>query len=233
MRVTAEHWKAFLDLAEENSELITNRFNGANGRLKINELWKKTTNILNSLGYGSKSTEEWRRALTDWKCKTKAKWSKVHKEMVKTGGGEYKNIMLSDNEQRLLNLMGKKNVQGDPVKEIGLEQGESQPIEFVDHDYIVYDLENGVMYNSEENENLPSTSRKRIRDEIEPAASKKPNYKQKCLSQRRNDKFCNKLSDMQSDTMTILKEISANIKSIGDTFNQFLDIYKKTCEGGK
>ncbi|KAJ8959531.1 hypothetical protein NQ314_006268 [Rhamnusium bicolor] len=61
MRVTAEHWKRILEIAEENPKLITNQFCGSNGKANLNTLWQSVVNSLNSLGYGEKSVAEWRK----------------------------------------------------------------------------------------------------------------------------------------------------------------------------
>ncbi|CAH1997236.1 unnamed protein product [Acanthoscelides obtectus] len=61
-------------------------------------------------------------ALIDWKCKTKAKASKIKQEIVKTGEGPANYVPLSDAEKRLLSLMGTKSVQGDDVCEMGFLQ---------------------------------------------------------------------------------------------------------------
>lgn len=62
MRVRNEHWDYLVNYAEQHPEIITNRTdNIANGRQKLNEIWKKLTNDLNSLGYGEKSVGDWRK----------------------------------------------------------------------------------------------------------------------------------------------------------------------------
>lgn len=61
MKVNQDHWNAFLDFAEINSAILTNKFNGATGRARATTLWQRVTENLNSLGYGIKSTDEWRK----------------------------------------------------------------------------------------------------------------------------------------------------------------------------
>ncbi|KAJ8927031.1 hypothetical protein NQ314_020594 [Rhamnusium bicolor] len=63
MRVTTEHWKRFLEIAEENPELTTNQFCGSNGKAKLNTLWQSVVNSLNYLGYGEKSVAECRKVI--------------------------------------------------------------------------------------------------------------------------------------------------------------------------
>lgn len=61
MRVRPEHWSLLLDISERNKEIITNKFNGPEGKTRGNALWQNIANELNSLGFGEKSKEEWRR----------------------------------------------------------------------------------------------------------------------------------------------------------------------------
>ncbi|CAG9763568.1 unnamed protein product [Ceutorhynchus assimilis] len=86
MLVRMEHWQLLLELCDRNPELITNKFNGPEGKVKSHALWKTVTSKSNSLGYGEKPMEGWRKALTDWKSETKSKAAAIKREMQKTGG---------------------------------------------------------------------------------------------------------------------------------------------------
>lgn len=59
------------------------------------------------------------QALVDWKSKTKSKAAKIKKEIGKTGGGPGEYAPLSDLENRLIQIMGKRAVDGDEVPEMG------------------------------------------------------------------------------------------------------------------
>lgn len=61
MRVRAEHWQLLLSFCETNPELITNRFNGSEGKAKGQALWQTVATKLNSLGFGEKTVEGWRK----------------------------------------------------------------------------------------------------------------------------------------------------------------------------
>lgn len=54
------------------------------------------------------------QTVTDWKSKTKAKAGAITAHTSQTGGGESIAVTLSDNEKRLLNIMGKSSYQGNP-----------------------------------------------------------------------------------------------------------------------
>lgn len=64
MRVRVEHWAVLLSLCEEHPELITNKFNGVDGKAKGHILWESVALKLNSLGFGEKTKEDWRRVCT-------------------------------------------------------------------------------------------------------------------------------------------------------------------------
>ncbi|KAJ8913912.1 hypothetical protein NQ315_005709 [Exocentrus adspersus] len=121
MRVTSQHWEEFLSVAERHPALITSKFNGAQGKAKGNALWTSVATKLNSLGFGEKCVAEWRRAVTDWKSKTKAKASRLRLSSSQTGGGPVDATPLTPLENKLLLLMGKKGFEGDEgVKEMGI-----------------------------------------------------------------------------------------------------------------
>lgn len=61
MRVRTEHWALLLSICEKNPELITNRFNGPEGKSKGHILWQNVAQQLNSLGFGEKTKEDWRK----------------------------------------------------------------------------------------------------------------------------------------------------------------------------
>nr|CAI5858522.1 unnamed protein product [Callosobruchus analis] len=80
MSVRSKHWQVILEFGENNRELIMGKFSTSQGRTKMNELWLKLANRLNSMGFGEKSLDSWRKALTDWKSKTKAKAVTIKRE---------------------------------------------------------------------------------------------------------------------------------------------------------
>ncbi|KAF5305411.1 hypothetical protein FQR65_LT07737 [Abscondita terminalis] len=120
MRVRGEHWQLLLSFCESHPQLITNRFSGSDGRAKANLLWQSVTSKLNSLGFGEKNVDGWRKTLTDWKSKTKAKAAALRRDQNKTGGGPPELPPLSTLEEKLLELMGTKALEGDRmVPELG------------------------------------------------------------------------------------------------------------------
>ncbi|XP_072382191.1 uncharacterized protein [Diabrotica undecimpunctata] len=123
MRVNADHWAILLDFAEKNPSIITNRFPGCNGKEKVTELWKQLSNKLNALGYGEKTTAEWKKTLIDWKSKVKGKAAGIKTYESKTGGGPSCSQQLSSYELRLLSIMGNPSYEGNPKnEEVGLKK---------------------------------------------------------------------------------------------------------------
>lgn len=59
------------------------------------------------------------QALTDWKSKVKVKASKLRCSLSITGGGHCDTPPLTDLEEKLLSLMGKKCLEGDDTQELG------------------------------------------------------------------------------------------------------------------
>ncbi|CAH1104433.1 unnamed protein product [Psylliodes chrysocephalus] len=104
---------------------------------------------------GKKTTAEWRRALTDWKSKTKAKAAKLRMAQEGTGGGLSTALPLTDCEKRLLSLMGNVAVEGDRgVIEFGHEIGEEEKhtVEYAqEHHAVEYAQENDHDYNKSSN----------------------------------------------------------------------------------
>lgn len=56
-----EHWEVLLTCCEENPQLVTNKFSGFEGRAKGTALWQNIATKLNSLAFGEKSVDGWRK----------------------------------------------------------------------------------------------------------------------------------------------------------------------------
>nr|CAI5862664.1 unnamed protein product [Callosobruchus analis] len=100
MRVTPQHWEVLMAVVEKHPNLITGKFNGAQGKRKATVCGK---------------------AVTDWKCKVKAKAAKLRQTSSKTGGGPATAIALSPLEEKLIGIMGTRGFEGDEgIIELGL-----------------------------------------------------------------------------------------------------------------
>ncbi|GLV46106.1 hypothetical protein CBL_10766 [Carabus blaptoides fortunei] len=122
------------------------------GKHEQKKLWHNLMLALNALGHGEKTIEESKKTLTDWKRKTKIKSCKLNSHRQQTGGGSASNISLSSFEERLLNLMGRSAVEGNPsVREFGIPSdsiivpatsinASSLPIEIMDTDIVIPDM---------------------------------------------------------------------------------------------
>ncbi|GBP74755.1 hypothetical protein EVAR_59650_1 [Eumeta japonica] len=56
--------------------------------------------------------EKWKKVWVDWKNKTKKKAASIRTEISSTGGGASRKLILSEQEQRLLSIIGKSAVMG-------------------------------------------------------------------------------------------------------------------------
>ncbi|CAG9817731.1 unnamed protein product [Phaedon cochleariae] len=114
-RVRPEHKEVILEEAEKNFVLITKNFSKANARAHYNKSWSLLTARLNSLGYGDKSEDKWRRLFVDWISLTKSKYTEIKKDREKTGGGPPNNIQLNPQEERLMAMKGYSSVEENPT----------------------------------------------------------------------------------------------------------------------
>lgn len=61
MRVTNDQWNLLVSFAETHPQIITNKFHGKDGKQQKTKLWGELMEKLNSLGYGKKSLDDWKR----------------------------------------------------------------------------------------------------------------------------------------------------------------------------
>ncbi|CAH0731038.1 unnamed protein product, partial [Brenthis ino] len=96
---------------------------GLSGRIRAIEKWQELTNSLNLDTTGtSKPVEKWKKVWSDLKNNTKRKASKIHRAVGGTGGGPASKMILIDQEQRVLNIIGPQAATGlVTVQEVGLE----------------------------------------------------------------------------------------------------------------
>ncbi|GBP63360.1 hypothetical protein EVAR_41948_1 [Eumeta japonica] len=82
------------------------------GRLTNFKKWDELTGLLNASGCECiKTMEKWKKVWVDWKNKTKKKAASIRTE-ISCGGGASRKLILSEQEQRLLSIIGKSAVMG-------------------------------------------------------------------------------------------------------------------------
>ncbi|KAK5650253.1 hypothetical protein RI129_001282 [Pyrocoelia pectoralis] len=192
MRVTSDHWQLLLSFATNHKEIITNKFIGMNGRENSVILWKNLTTQLNGLGFGEKTVDEWKKTLADWKSKTKAKAAKINRSLIQTGGGSPTHISLTNNEEKLLTLMGHTSYKGD------------------------IDLECGIQ-TKDDSEEIVNSSNEILRTEISRTPSKSTKRRQKLYSMGEQIKLMNDttLSVLQTIN-TNIGNVAHDVKRIAD-----------------
>ncbi|KAJ8930734.1 hypothetical protein NQ314_016440, partial [Rhamnusium bicolor] len=84
----------------------TGKFVGPSGKETERKLWKEISEILNSLGYGTKPAEKWQKTWVDFNYSLKKKAADNRKEQISTGGGPPESIPLTGLELQFLGLLG-------------------------------------------------------------------------------------------------------------------------------
>lgn len=84
------------------------------GRVRVYRLWRKATNILNSVAGGvQKTPDKWKKVWADWKSKTKKKALTIHRHRNENKSvGPRSKLFLTDFEERLLVIMGAVSAEG-------------------------------------------------------------------------------------------------------------------------
>lgn len=60
-KLKADHLLTMVEFMENNREFATGRLTVLNAREKFRALWQELTNLLNALGYGSRTVEKWQK----------------------------------------------------------------------------------------------------------------------------------------------------------------------------
>ncbi|RVE48491.1 hypothetical protein evm_006802 [Chilo suppressalis] len=110
-----------VDFMERNGDL-NKPADGPNGRLAAANKWTELANVLNLDTTGSsKPVEKWKKVWSDLKNNTKRMAAKISRATSGTGGGSACKLVLTDLEQRVLELMGTQAATGLPyIAEVGL-----------------------------------------------------------------------------------------------------------------
>ncbi|KAI4470597.1 myb/sant-like dna-binding domain [Holotrichia oblita] len=105
--------------------MVTGRIVGPNGRNILRKKWEELTTLLNSLGYGSKTSEKWQKTWSDYKYHLKRKASDIKRNQVQPGGGAFHKDF-KEHELLVLNLMGPTFYEGLGNDEVGINIQEKQ-----------------------------------------------------------------------------------------------------------
>lgn len=60
-KLNEEHWHVLIEFMENHRDFACGRFSGVNGREIHRKLWSEVVNLLNSLGYGTRTIEKWQK----------------------------------------------------------------------------------------------------------------------------------------------------------------------------
>ncbi|CAH0721930.1 unnamed protein product, partial [Brenthis ino] len=122
MRTSASQFEVMIDFMERNGDLNKSS-DGPSGRLRAVDKWQELANAFNLDTTGtSKPVEKWKKVWSDLKNNTKRKASKIHRAAGGTGGGPVSKLILTDQEQRVLSIIGPQAATGlVSVQEVSLE----------------------------------------------------------------------------------------------------------------
>lgn len=107
---------------------------------------------------------------------------------------------------------------------------QSNKTEDVSDDNIIIEVTDHTYSNAENEqvnkENIPQTSQKTLATTLLPTKRfHQLTFKQKSLSQTKNDKIHAELKKMQDETLNSLNKINRNVERIADSLEQFLEIF--------
>lgn len=60
-KMNDNHWIVLIEFMEKHPNFARGQFSGPTGKLTQIKLWEELSQKLNSLGYGSKTTEKWQK----------------------------------------------------------------------------------------------------------------------------------------------------------------------------
>ncbi|XP_037867867.1 uncharacterized protein LOC119628707 [Bombyx mori] len=124
MRTSHSQYLTMVEFMEANGDL-SKPSGGPRGRNFIQMKWKELTGILNSDSSGDpKSEDKWRKVWSDYKNNCKKKCAKINRAASGTGGGPALHLLLTDLEQRVMQIIGVQAATGMEIKEAGFPQEE-------------------------------------------------------------------------------------------------------------
>lgn len=62
-KTNTSQWLVLVEFLEQHPEMLTKKFEGANGKQHCFELWNEVTNQLNSMGFGEKTAKKWQEVI--------------------------------------------------------------------------------------------------------------------------------------------------------------------------
>ncbi|RVE45297.1 hypothetical protein evm_010069 [Chilo suppressalis] len=118
-RTSNNQFEIMVDFIERNGDLNK----PADGRLAAAIKWTELANVLNlDTTVSSKPVGKWKKVWSDFKNNTKRKAAKISRAASGTGGGPACKLVLTDLEQRVLELIGTQAATGLLyIAEVGLE----------------------------------------------------------------------------------------------------------------
>lgn len=95
-----------VEFMEDHLDFARNKLLGHDGKQNRKTMWEVLTTQLNGVNGPKKTSQKWQRVWIDLKNKVKKKASEIKQSLTRTGGGPPIKVVLSDLEQRILNIIG-------------------------------------------------------------------------------------------------------------------------------
>lgn len=120
-KITANQKQILVDYMQKNFTGLVGKFGNLEGRINKDNKWKEICDTLNSFGPPVKDAIKWKKCWTDMKCEVKKKLQVQRANRNQTGASPI-NIAFSELDDRIISIVGKQLLDGDPsIDEIGFD----------------------------------------------------------------------------------------------------------------
>lgn len=120
-KVTQQQKAAIVDFMQQNYSFLMGKFTNLEGRNRKNQKWEEFSDTLNQLGPPIKDLAKWKKTWSDMKTETKKKFQTKRQNLLTSGAGPT-DVIFTPLDERIINICGKKTLDGDAeVNEIGFD----------------------------------------------------------------------------------------------------------------
>lgn len=120
-KVTQQQKAAIVDFMQQNYSFLMGKFTNLEGRNRKNQKWEEFGDTLNQLGPPTKDLAKWKKTWFDMKAETKKKFQTKRQNLLTSGAGPI-DVVFTPLDERIINICGKKTLDGDAeVDEIGFD----------------------------------------------------------------------------------------------------------------
>uniref|UniRef100_A0A6P7HDD5 Regulatory protein zeste n=1 Tax=Diabrotica virgifera virgifera TaxID=50390 RepID=A0A6P7HDD5_DIAVI len=113
--VSAEQKKELIHFIECHPELKSGKFSNEFSWKTAQNLWMHVAEHLNALPGAKKEWKQWRKTWQDMKSTAKRKKTQLKNQLTATGGGPQQDIIITEEDDQILDLVGSVAVEGDQL----------------------------------------------------------------------------------------------------------------------